>query len=454
MIYLVTNNLELFERPINSGINLCSVEDSLKYLNKLSVIGADTETTGMDEHTSKLLCLQLGDKVNQYVIDTQSVDIQKYKELLMNKNILYLWQNAAFDLRFLFANKLYTPNIYDTYLAESCLTRGLPPGQVRKSLDALVYKYCNIQLDKTIRGNIHREGLSDRVIRYAADDVKYLVDVYLGQQVQLKKYNLIDYVRLENKFVLPLAYTMYCGFYLDKTQWTAKADEDKIELDILIQELDQFVLDNYSNSPFVNNQLDLFESGIKCNVLWSSSQQVIKLFEYLNIDVTIFEKGKKKKSVDQKHLNKIKDTHPILPIYLRYSKQAKTVSTYGIEFLRYINPKTGRIHTTYNQILNTGRISSGKADKNNPKNDRPNLQNIPRDSRHRSCFKAQEGNTLEVGDYSGQEQIVLANVSLEPNLLEFYDKKLGDMHKIITVHVKLGEFRETPIRTILSQAKG
>ena len=447
MIYLVTNNLELFKRPSNSGIYLCSVEDSLKYLNTLSIIGADTETTGMDEHTCKLLCLQLGDRKNQYVIDTQSVNIQKYKDLLMNKSKTFIWQNAAFDLRFLFKHKLYTPNIYDTYLAESAITRGLLPGTVRKGLDALVYRYCKMQLDKTIRGNIHREGLSDRVIRYAADDVKYLEDVMIGQKTQIDKLNLERYVSLENQFVLPLAYTMHCGFYLDREQWTLKAKEDKQALNNVINELDQYVLDNYSSSKFIDHQLDLFGNGIKCKVLWSSSKQVIELFQFLEIDVTIIEKGKKKQSVDQKHLNKIKDKHSIIPIYLKYSKKAKQVSTYGLDFIRFINSDTNRVHTTYNQILNTGRISSGKSDKQNPRNDRPNLQNIPSDSRHRSCFKAMPGNTLEVGDYTGQEQIVLANKSMEPNLLEFYDNDLGDMHSFIASKI-FPELNNVPLKEI------
>ena len=49
----------------------------------------------------------------------------------------------------------------------------------------------------------------------------------------------------------------------------------------------------------------------------------------------------------------------------------------------------------------------------------------------RSCFVAEEGNTLIISDYSGQEQIVLANYSMDANLLNFYDKGLGDMHSFI-----------------------
>jgi DNA polymerase I-like protein with 3'-5' exonuclease and polymerase domains len=82
--------------------------------------------------------------------------------------------------------------------------------------------------------------------------------------------------------------------------------------------------------------------------------------------------------------------------------------------------------------MNTGRLSSGQ--KGAPKRgmpQMPNMQNIPSDNRTRGCFQAEKGNVLIVSDYSGQEQIVLANKSLDDDLLEFYAKGLGDMHSFI-----------------------
>jgi DNA polymerase-1 len=61
----------------------------------------------------------------------------------------------------------------------------------------------------------------------------------------------------------------------------------------------------------------------------------------------------------------------------------------------------------------------------------PNFQNIPSDEETRSCFVAEEGNTLIGCDYTGQEQIVLVNKCLDENLLEFYRKDLGDMHSFV-----------------------
>ena len=86
----------------------------------------------------------------------------------------------------------------------------------------------------------------------------------------------------------------------------------------------------------------------------------------------------------------------------------------------------------YDNKWNTGRLSSGqKGDKKRGLPQLPNMQNIPSDSRTRSCFQAQAGNMLIVSDYAGQEQIVLANKSLDKDLLYFYSSGLSDMHSFI-----------------------
>jgi DNA polymerase I-like protein with 3'-5' exonuclease and polymerase domains len=91
-----------------------------------------------------------------------------------------------------------------------------------------------------------------------------------------------------------------------------------------------------------------------------------------------------------------------------------------------ISPITGRIHTNFNQLMSTGRLSSGNAKEN-----KPNLQNLPSDEFTRSCFIAEPGNKFIAADYSSQEQIVLANFSLEQNLINFYEKGFTDMHSYV-----------------------
>jgi DNA polymerase-1 len=428
MIYLVTNQQSLFTA---AGYSMATVEESIAYLKTLDVIGFDTETRGLDPFTKELLSMQLGDGEKQFVIDCLTVDPRLYIDLLQTKELIM--HNAKFDLRFLYHKGIVPTKVFDTFLVERILTTGIDTA--RRSLDAVVYKYCKIELDKTIRGNIHREGLSTRVIKYAADDVKYLHQVKRKQEVALRENNLMRTATLDNEFVIVLAYIEFCGMFMDREAWKKKCEEDVKDLEVVRENLDKFILDNADKYPqFVNNQLSLFSEGVKCKLNWASSKQVIPFMQSLGVDTLVKDKdtGLMKHSVDKKVLGPQKKKHPIISTYIEYTEHQKVVSTYGENWFDYINPVTGRIHTNYTQIMNTGRLSSGQ--KGRPKQgipQMPNMQNIPADERTRSCFVAEPGNMLLVSDYSGQEQIVLANKSLDPDLLEFYAKGLGDMHGFI-----------------------
>ncbi len=428
MIYLVTNQQSIFN---SVGYSMASIEESLEYLETLDVIGFDTETMGMDPYTCQLLSMQLGDGNKQYVIDCTTVDPKEYKDILEKKELIM--HNAKFDLRFLYYHEIVPKKVYDSFLIERILFTGID--SARKSLDAVTYKYCKIELDKTVRGYIHREGLSSRVIKYAADDVKYLHEIRRKQIVELEKKGLKRTASLDNEFVKVLAYIEFCGFYMNPDDWQKKCEEDYKDLIEVTRKLNMFILDNAETySDFIDNQLDLFQDGVKCKINWSSSQQVIPFMQSLGVDTKIKDKksGLMKDSVDKKVLASQKNKHPIIKTYLEYTEKQKVVSTYGENWFDYINPKTNRIHSNFTQIMNTGRLSSGqKGNKKKGFAQMPNMQNIPSDTRTRSCFQSEKGNTLIVSDYSGQEQIVLANKSKDKDLLDFYAKGLGDMHSFV-----------------------
>lgn len=428
MIYLVTNQRELFT-PV--GYSMATVQEALEYLNTLDIIGYDSETRGFDPFTCDLISIQLGDGNKQFVVDTSTVDINLFKQLLETKELIM--HNAKFDLRFLYHKQIVPKKIFDSFLVERILTTGIDTA--RRSLDAVTYKYCKIELDKSIRGHIHREGLSSRVIKYAADDVKYLHQIKRKQEVSLREKNLNRTASLDNEFVLVLAYIEYCGMYLNPIEWQKKCSDDLKDMQAIKNKLDQFILDNSDKYPqFVDNQLSLFDEGITCRINWNSEKQVIPLFKSLGVDTLTKDKdtGLIKDSIDKKVLGPQKKKHELVGIYLEYKENQKEVSTYGENWFEYINKVTGRIHSNYTQIMNTGRLSSGQ--KGKPKQNLPqlpNMQNIPSDNRTRSCFQAQPGNLLIVSDYSGQEQIVLANKSMDKDLLNFYAQGLGDMHSFI-----------------------
>jgi len=418
MIYLVTNQLELFKK-YPPTIQHRSLTDMMKDVHYHHILAIDTETEGFDPHTCALIYLQIGTGENEYVIDVASVDISPLKELLESRTLIM--HNAKFDLRFLFKQGFNCTRVFDTFLAESVLTTGMDKPAGYRGLDGCLRRYCKVQLQKEIRGLIHKERYSTRVIQYSAADVQYLHKLKESQELALDNNDLSSCASLENKFVVALAYIEYCGIHLDTTAWSVKMQEDKRKQAMKVEELSDWVIKNYPGSKFIDNQLSLFEEGTKCSINWNSDKQVLELFKLIGIDTWDAKAGKH--SVDMKLISKQVDKFEILKTYIEYSKTTKLVSSFGQTILDSVNKNTNRIHTTFRQIKDTGRMSCG-----NRRTNSPNLQQIPSDDRHRSCFTAEPGNKIIVCDYASQESRILADISNEPNLVKFYTSGGADLH--------------------------
>ena len=91
--------------------------------------------------------------------------------------------------------------------------------------------YLNIELDKSVRGKIIYEGLTQEVIEYAANDVKYLELLMDAQLKALEEKNLQVAIKYENAFLLPLAYMEFCGIKLDQEKWKNKMAIDSKKRD-------------------------------------------------------------------------------------------------------------------------------------------------------------------------------------------------------------------------------
>ncbi len=139
------------------------------------------------------------------------------------------------------------------------------------------------------------------------------------------------------------------------------------------------------------------------------------LFDQLKLDP----KAKKSKSgqytTSEEVLQALKETHPIVGKILDQRELKKLISTYISALPSYINPKTGKIHTTYNQTVTaTGRLSSSN----------PNLQNLPIRSERgqliRRAVIADDGCLFLSADYSQIELRLLAHMSQDPHLLEAF----------------------------------
>lgn len=406
------------------------IEDVVNYCKNKKILGLDTETSGLFNHSNVMIMLQIGDEDTQFVIDVRTIDISPLKEVLENPNIIKVLQNAAFDYKFFRMYKIMLVNVWDTQLAEMILTAG--PDNNEVNLGFITNKYLNIFLDKSVRNQfigMKGQPFTCKQVVYGAKDVEYLLGIRKEQLKDIEKYDLEPCLRLENKFMSVLADIEYNGFYLDREMWSKLEISNKDNLVNSRKALDNYILSNNIHL-FIDSQYDLFAEGFKCSINWDSPKQVIPFLKYLGVNTTIRDRrtGKDKDTCEEKAIGKYKNKFPFLKLYFNYKAVAKEVSTYGIEFLEHINPVTGRVHSSFWQIVSTGRISSNH----------PNLQNIPAredetgSQPFRECFRGSGNNTLIVADYSQQEPRVTADVCKDPALIEFYLNGDGDTHSMVS----------------------
>ena len=477
MIYFVTLQKQLFP---DDDFECISSELSLELMKDWNNIQVDTETSGRDPHLSELLCIQFGnDKADtRIVVDTTTINVCIYKELLENHRLIL--QNGKFDLQFLYSKDIVPRKVYDTMIVEQLLYLGYPSGQVLYSLKEIAWRRLKINIDKTVRGEIHWRGLDKKVIMYAAGDVTYLEQIMQSQLRDLKKKDLLKAAQIECDFVPVIAYLEWCGIHLDQEKWKAKMAKDQQNLQESIQALDKFVTSNpkYSQFTYINTQGDLFEGfdlTPKCTIQWSSSAQVVKFCKFLGFDVKVQDKktGEDKESAMEKHLKKQKKINPEFirlyfgkgepgddDYYPGYSGSFKVCSSFGQGHLNAINPKTDRIHTNYKQLgAASGRMSCGSQQQNDvlakykgisPKDcTYPNMQQLPHDAETRACFTAPKGYLWSSCDFSALESRLGADIYNEQSMLDEFLHGSGDMHSLCAYMVYKDEIpRDTPIKDI------
>lgn len=216
-------------------------------------------------------------------------------------------------------------------------------------------------------------------------------------------------------------YSLFADMELPLVDVLFSMEQNGVRIDSA--ELAEFSKKLGTHKTELENQIYAF-AGEKFNI--SSPKQ---LGEILFTRLQIAGGGKTKKtstkqfSTAEDVLQKLINVHPIIPLILEYRKLTKLKSTYIDALPNLVNPKTGRIHTSYNQTITaTGRLSSNN----------PNLQNIPirtdQGKEIRKCFiPANEDFTLLAADYSQIELRVIASLSGDEHLCEAF-REGEDIH--------------------------
>jgi len=375
----------------------------------------DTETTNIDANLATLVGMSFSVTPGEayYVPCPENREdciklLSKFSTLFADTSKTWIGQNIKYDLLLLkWYDTTLAGNIFDTMLAHYVIE---PDG--KRSMDVLSAKYLGyepVHIEELIgkkgknQGNM-RDVELEKIKEYAGEDADITLQLKHLFEPKMKS-NEVEKVfeEVENPLVKVLVDMEFEGI-----------------------KVDEHFLNNYSKELEVEEKKaeeQVYEqAGVRFN-LASPKQLGEVLFEKLKLDP----KAKKTKTgqyaTGEDILTKLAVQHKICDDILTYRELAKLKSTYVDTLPLLINPKTGRVHTSYAQaVAVTGRLSSNN----------PNLQNIPiRTDKGREIRKAfiprDENHVLVSADYSQIELRIVAAISGDENMCEAF-KTGKDIH--------------------------
>jgi DNA polymerase-1 len=412
---VVDKNINNTPHNYQLAINEEEIEKLISLLQQHNEICFDTETTNIDANLATLVGMSFSVTPSEayYVPCPENREdciklLSKFSSLFGDASKTWIGQNIKYDLLLLkWYDTTLSGNIFDTMLAHYVIE---PDG--KRSMDVLSAKYLGyepVHIEELIgkkgknQGNM-RDVELEKIKEYAGEDADITLQLKHLFEPKMKSSEVEKvFEEVENPLVKVLVDMEFEGIKVDE----------------------QF-LNNYSKELEVEEKKaeeQVYEqAGVRFN-LASPKQLGEVLFEKLKLDP----KAKKTKTgqyaTGEDILTKLAVQHKICDDILTYRELAKLKSTYVDTLPLLINPKTGRVHTSYAQaVAVTGRLSSNN----------PNLQNIPiRTDKGREIRKAfiprDENHVLVSADYSQIELRIVAAISGDENMCEAF-KTGKDIH--------------------------
>ncbi|MBD9588248.1 MULTISPECIES: DNA polymerase I [Pseudomonas] len=408
----------------------------LKKLNDAKLIAFDTETTGIDAQQAQLVGLSFAVQANEaaYIplthsymgvpdqLDRDTV-LRALKPILEDPNKLKVGQHAKFDMNIL-ANcaiggdqscgitvqGIAFDTMLESYVLDSTATR--------HDMDSLALKYLNHTTTsfQDIAGKGAKQLTFDQISLelagpYAAEDAD--VTLRLHQTLQEKLNAIPSLSKVLSDIEMPLVPVL------------ARIERQGALVDANLLGIQSVEL----GEKMVALEREAFAiAGEEFN-LGSPKQLGVILYEKLGLPI-LSKTAKGQASTAEAVLAELAEQdYPLPKVLMQYRSMSKLKSTYTDRLPEQINPRTGRIHTSYHQaVAATGRLSSSD----------PNLQNIPirtaEGRRIRQAFVAPKGYKLLAADYSQIELRIMAHLAKDEGLLHAFRNDL-DVHKATAAEV-------------------
>jgi DNA polymerase-1 len=393
-----------------------AMEAMVAELSQADAVVVDVESTSTDPMEAKLvgIALTAQEGVGYYVpVDhrVQSpianiplpVAIDRLRPVLQNSDIAKYAHNANYDLTVLAEAGLeVAPVTCDTMIAEWLIN----PSSRNLGLKNLAWNRLGVEMTPIdhLIGSGRNQITMDRVpvedaAPYACADVDMTLRLANLLQPELHEKELWTlYSEVEMPLVPVIVEMQRAGVKLDVAYLTEMGDDLGRRLDELREEIEEQI-------------------GHSINI--NSTQQLsVALFDEMGLNEPWMRRGKSGYySTAADVLEKIRDKHAVVELILEHRQLSKLKGTYVDALPELVNPRTGRVHTSYNQTGSvTGRFSSSN----------PNLQNIPIRTELgreiRRAFVAEKGWLLLAADYSQVELRVLAHISGDPAMLAAFER--------------------------------
>ena len=392
-------------------------EELLSRLGDAEEFALDLETTGKDPFSAEIVGIALSFSpyegfyipvAHNYLGAPSQLSLDyvlaRLRPFLEDERHRVIGQNLKYDMEVLANYGITLRGIsFDAMIAHWLLNPDAPSHALeviaQEVLGERVQKYKELLAAGGERGM--EEVPVERATAYAAADAEVITRLVGPLRKRLEENELVKlYEEVELPLIEVLAWMERRGVLLDVEVLREQAKELEVMLEKLREELYEL-------------------AGTRFNP--NSTPQVREVL-YERLKLPVIAKTKTGPSTDAYVLRELSRMHEFPAKLLAYRELEKLRNTYVEKLPQYVNPKTGRIHTSFNQTgTATGRLSSSE----------PNLQNIPlREGLIdiRRAFVAAKGKVLIGADYSQIELRVLAHLSGDENLIETF-KRGEDLHR-------------------------
>ncbi|HJS52036.1 MAG TPA: DNA polymerase [Pyrinomonadaceae bacterium] len=393
------------------------IKSACEELAREPFLGLDTETTELDPYRGDMRLVQLSSGRKTFVFDMlpfrsngglrETTDLAPLRSLIGSTEQLKVLHNAKFDAKWIMHELgCEIGSVFDTYLASQLIAAG--ESDRRHGLADVAQFFTGTILDKTEQiSDWGAPELSHSQIEYAARDAAVLPPIREQMAERLKNDGLDRVAALEFECVIPIAEMELSGFAVDCTRWLAQLETVKTAQARAADELHDMLSAGVS-------QASLFG---RAEINLDSQQQVAGALTNLGIPMP--------ETTRAWQLQPLADEYPVVRKLLEYRGVQKAVTSFGENFLEFVEPKTNRIHADFRQIgAPTGRFSCSN----------PNLQQIPHDTEYRGCFRAPAGRKLVIADYSQIELRILADFSGDKRFIEAFASG-ADFHRMTASQV-------------------